>query len=652
MPRTSVASHASRKSKKTNIADYILRSTSTVLETIFSESGNVGASIGLLEDGDYSFRNIGTRAANNDQSTTEDTIYLISSMTKPFLGLAVSLLVADERHGICFETPVKDILPELEERTALASGQMECELTIGHLLAHRSEFLKYTNLWESPNGLVPWSTIDPILSLLRHMPLSSQHTAGSFNNRRNYSNECFALLAEIIERTARMPWAKFITEKILHPLHLTNTFAGVSKDRLQDKSNFVAAHTVTLDGLISTGRQPFSTRPRNCSESLTAISILIQPSEVSFASPGYEQNPIGAAAGMMSSVRDLLRFYDHLLRIINKVSTHNPCLDEGVHLAGLSEIECGMAAWWRHILSRTEAGNSIYAGGWNTTRVPWSPCDLEYRWPGSDGDNARRLQSAIKSTYSDGALTANEMWYFFQQLSAGGGGGSSGGKKLALYHGGNMVGATSFCFLVPSLNQAVVVLCNTRGFYLDAANITCMFLADALARKVTDPQAIKNLCGNLDTIIRHIKGSYIRDLTQYETKLVEDYPQLACASDFVGCVGKFQLVEGVFAEVHGHAGGPLKFQLYGQGFRYPLRLKHDCSPSYSEVTMTFAMSTKDLIPLGVGGNNRLDIRDFELVFMGRDGPSRPFGKFVWVFDRAGVHTDGDVSAFVWTRVAC
>ncbi|KAK0744421.1 beta-lactamase/transpeptidase-like protein [Apiosordaria backusii] len=642
MPKSFVAARTEKPS--TNIAEYLIRSTSTVLEAIFSESGNVGGSIGLLENGSCAFFNIGTRAVDDGQPPTEDTAYLISSITKPFLGLAIALLVNDGRHSISFETPVKQVLPELEGRTTVVSDQTDNELRISHLLAHRSEFMKFTNLWESPDGIVPWTSIDPVLTLLRHMPLSNKYAAGSFDNTRNYSNECFALLAEIIARTAGIEWGQFVTERILHPLHMTNTFTGVTKEQLQGRNNFASPHTVKVDGLIPGGHQQPGVQSRHCTKNPKAEPTMIQPSQASFAGPGYEQTPIGAAAGMMSSTGDLLKFYGHFLTVFHKISSNTMCLGHDT-----SEVEHGMVTWWKHILSRTEEGNSIYAGGWNTTQVPWSPCDLSHRWPGSDGDNARRLQRAIKSTQSNGALTANKMWYFFQQLATGGGGGG-GGKKLALYHGGNMVGATSCCFLVPSLNQAVVVLCNTRGFYLDAANITCMFLADALARKVTDPRAIKNLYSSLDTIIRHIKGSYIRDLVLYETKLEEEYPLVASVDDFAGCLGKFQLVEGVFAVINGSHRGVLKFQLYGQGFKYSLRVKHDSSARASEVTMTFTMPMRDLVPHGVGGNNRLDIRDFELVFRGREQNGGSFGEFVWVFDRSGAPADGVVSAFVWRRV--
>ncbi|KAK4198733.1 beta-lactamase/transpeptidase-like protein [Triangularia verruculosa] len=643
MPRSFVAPRTPREKHASNIAGSLLQSTTTHLQTVFSASGNVGGSIGLLDDGTYAFRNIGACAIDDDQCPTETTTYLISSMTKPFMGLAISLLVADKTYGICFETPVKTIIPELEGRTRLSSEQPESELTIAHLLAHRSEFLKYTNLWESPGGVVPWTTIDPVLSLLRHMPLSSKYTAGSFDNGRNYSNECFALLAEVIERVTRIPWGKFVTEKILKPLHLNNTFAGVPKHDAHKRSNFVASHTVSVDGLIPGRHEQSDSRSRSCKASPKAEPLLIQPSQACFAGPGYKQTPMGAAAGMLSSARDLLKFYDHLLQAFHSLSTASNGPNHGV-----SEIERGMAIWWKHILSRTEAGNSIYAGGWNTTQIPWSPCDVRHRWPGSDGDNARRLLRAMEDTHSGGVHTANRIWYFFQQLAVGGG---SGGKRLALYHGGNMVGATSFCFLVPSLNQAVVVLCNTRGFQLDAANLTCMFLADALARKVTNPRAIKTLCSNLDTVIRHIKGSYIRDLALYETRLDELYPCVADANDFAGCIGRFQLAEGVFADIFRDVGDALKFQLYGQGFRYPLRVRHDICAASSDVTMTFAMSMKDLVPLGVGGNNRLDIRDFELVFKGRDGPGGPFEAFVWVFDREGIQADGDMEVFTWKRVA-
>jgi hypothetical protein len=51
-----------------------------------------------------------------------------------------------------------------------------------------------------------------------------------------------------------------------------------------------------------------------------------------------------------------------------------------------------------------------------------------------------------------------------------------------------MVGATLFVFIIPGLRLAVVVLCCTRSFYVDAANMFGLILADCLYRKRSEDE--------------------------------------------------------------------------------------------------------------------------------------------------------------------
>jgi hypothetical protein len=41
---------------------------------------------------------------------------------------------------------------------------------VADLLDNRTEFMRFTNLWEGPNGDIPWTTMKPIFSLLSHPP--------------------------------------------------------------------------------------------------------------------------------------------------------------------------------------------------------------------------------------------------------------------------------------------------------------------------------------------------------------------------------------------------------------------------------------------------------------------------------------------------
>ncbi|KAK4168440.1 beta-lactamase/transpeptidase-like protein [Cladorrhinum sp. PSN259] len=629
----------------------LLDSVSETIQQIFKESGNVGGSVGILDNEKSYFLNLGQKELPNPGIPDRDTLYLISSMTKPFLGLAMAILINEKENETTFDTTVSDIFPELRAKTSLRHELDNKELTVAHLLAHRSEFQKTTNLWECPSGQIPWKTIDPILSLLQHLPQHDKYqNPGCFHQSRNYSNECFALLASVIERVSGVPWGRFVTERVLQPLGMSRTFTGVTEAHSKtSQNNFAGTYSVRVDKSLEVITAKCGDGPtyQEILEHLTGINtptlpdpVSVTPSQASFLDSNNQQTILGAAAGMTSCVSDLMKFYAAFLR---SYATRD------LPRHGLTEIEHGMAALWDHILKSTEdSSGSIYSGGCvlffrNTTLIPWTPLQKS-RWPGADGDNVRRLQSVPVSSVS-GA----EEWYFFQSPSRPDD--KDEKRNLALYHGGNMIGATSFCFLT------VVILCNTRGFFLDAANLVGMFLADALDRNLAEAPAgaeeILSYCEKVKILARQITASYLFDLVRYERDLSTRYPEVAHATQLTGCVGRYQLVKGVFADVvMRKEDGGLRFQLYGTGLQYPLRVRKrdDLDEDDGVLKVSFAMSMRDLVPHGVGGNNRMDVGDFELAFRGKDEMTGRWREFVWVFDRAGAPSNGDVSAFVWERL--
>lgn len=270
----------------------------------------------------------------------------------------------------------------------------------------------------------------------------------------------------------------------------------------------------------------------------------------------------------------------------------------------------------------------------SSARIPWDPSRL-CRWPGADGDNPRQLQRGFGNEH----LLANRAWHFFQASHPE----SLDKQTDALYHGGSMIGATSFCFLHPATKTAVVVLCNTRGFYLDMANLSCMLLADLLL----SPGDAGERCSKATWMAQRISAQYLHDVARYERVLENEYRELMVKEKYMGCIGVYRLTEGIVMKVEETESG-LRLRMYDQEFLYPLRVKQ-ASDNGSQVTATFAMSMRELSSTGVGGKNRLSVEDFEIIFRGKDSAGR-FSELVWVFDRAGAPKNAGVDAFTWKRI--
>ncbi|KAK4228656.1 hypothetical protein QBC38DRAFT_523528 [Podospora fimiseda] len=159
-----------------------------------------------------------------------------------------------------------------------------------------------------------------------------------------------------------------------------------------------------------------------------------------------------------------------------------------------------------------------------------------------------------------------------------------------------------------------------------------MFLADALDRNLAGAglNEVTKHCLRLRVLGKKTIASYLFDLAKYERNLKAAHPFLARRSNFDGCIGVYQLVKGVFAEVKAGKDDLLLFQLYRTGSQYPVRTSgRNKTEKAGVLKMSFAMSMRDLIPRGVGGNNRMDVQDFELVFRRKDETSGMFGEFVW-----------------------
>ncbi|KAK0710073.1 beta-lactamase/transpeptidase-like protein [Lasiosphaeria miniovina] len=680
--------------------DRVLAGTKSTIKALFRDYGSVGGSVGILRNGKHTFIEFGSQDPTTNEPVDRDTIYLISSMAKPFTALAVAMLVNDSKIDISLTSPVRNFLPELQGNDFLAhTGQ---PITIADLLDHQSDFLRCTNLWESPNGFIPWQDVAPLLSLFQTLPRNPKFRhPHNFRHARNYSNESYALLAEMVERLTGKPWTRFIRDRILRPLGLTSTVVSLTEPEHAERGqrgsskialSFAVPVSETLSRLSAAHGDAAAydvVHPWVVNNLPQLTAQCVSPSQARHAAAGtLSSTPIGAAAGIMSSARDLLRFYELFMEVYNDAEKGRDRVQAATNGTGqptdMDRIRQGMATLYGHIKDMMAADESrTYAAGWNTVNVPWDPKSAT-RWPGADGDNSRRIEKSTREMGQPSSAAA-EAWHFLQQQHDPDTTAPTTQKEteLALFHGGNMVGATSFCLLLPARQTAVVVLCNTRGFFVDAANLAGMLLSECLFRNLpSSPSDMAALCARAAATAAHLAASYVRDLQRYELALARDYHSLTVLDTggdgedyYAPCCGTFQLVPGVVARVAWTAadngncdtktGGShhqLTLALNGQAaWAYPLRLKTGCSPHHKSCTMTFAMPMGELVRAGVGGNNRLEARDFEVTFRNRTataagGLPTQFQGLVWVFDRswlADPHSlEGvDLGAFTFRRLS-
>ncbi len=180
-----------------------------------------GLAVGLVVDGDlvwakgYGISDLTTRVP-----VDLDTLFRIASMTKAFTATAV-LELRDEGK-LSIETPVEDVLPEM--RGIVYPTRDAPRITLRDLLTH-SAGLPHDEVLRSAG----WQTPTEVETLKGLAGLELEAPPGfTFS----YSNLGFALAGAVVSRVSGMPYAQFLTERVLSPLGMRSTSFDPPKDRL------------------------------------------------------------------------------------------------------------------------------------------------------------------------------------------------------------------------------------------------------------------------------------------------------------------------------------------------------------------------------------------------------------------------------------
>jgi CubicO group peptidase (beta-lactamase class C family) len=168
-----------------------------------------GASVAVIKDGAIVFeRTYGMANVETGERVTPETNYRLASVTKQFTATAV-LILAD-RGQLSVDDPVARYLPELAHAAPT--------VTLRHLLTHTSGLPEYETLL--PKGDTRQVADRDVLALLAQQTL--QLSPGT---RYRYNNTGYALLAMVVERVSKLPYAEFLRRNIFQPLGMTTTAA-------------------------------------------------------------------------------------------------------------------------------------------------------------------------------------------------------------------------------------------------------------------------------------------------------------------------------------------------------------------------------------------------------------------------------------------
>jgi CubicO group peptidase (beta-lactamase class C family) len=179
----------------------------------FTDQAKVpGIAYGIVIDGRLAHIGVvGVRDVKTNAPVDTATVFRIASMTKSFT--AVAILQLRDEGGLSLDDPAERYVPELRG-LRYPSGDSP-KLTIRHLLSHSAGFPE-----DNPWGDQQLADTDDELSRMMKSGIPFSTSPGT---SYEYSNYGFAILGRIVANVSKMPYARYVNERILQPLGMVNT---------------------------------------------------------------------------------------------------------------------------------------------------------------------------------------------------------------------------------------------------------------------------------------------------------------------------------------------------------------------------------------------------------------------------------------------
>lgn len=231
-------------------ADSVWADIVTEWRTAIDEQGIVGASLGLIYDGEMVRHEVrGSANLAEGRAVNESTIYHWASITKTFTAIAIMQL---RDHGlISLDDPIVEYVPELRDVHS-EHGSME-DITIRHLMSHSAGFRAGTWPW---GGNEDWHPHEPTewSQLVAMIPYTEiEFEPGS---RYGYSNPGVIFLGRVIEKVSGDVFEAYIDKNIFRPLGMRRSYFDVTPWGLR---RFRSNHYTVRDGRPVPGGLDFDT---------------------------------------------------------------------------------------------------------------------------------------------------------------------------------------------------------------------------------------------------------------------------------------------------------------------------------------------------------------------------------------------------------
>ena len=183
------------------------------LDTLFTdyyEEGSFNGNVLIAENGNIIFeKSFGLANEENQTKLNPETVFELASLSKQFTAMGIVQLEKDGK--LSYNDNISKYVPELESYKGIK---------IKNLLNHTGGLPDYMKLTDSLWNKSQIASNDDILKLFEKAQPKALFQP---NERWDYSNTGYLVLATIIERVSKQSFEEFLKEKIFDPLKMDNT---------------------------------------------------------------------------------------------------------------------------------------------------------------------------------------------------------------------------------------------------------------------------------------------------------------------------------------------------------------------------------------------------------------------------------------------
>lgn len=205
--------------------------TDSLINKWMVDTHTPGLALGILKRGQLAkIKTYGIADIENNAPVTDESVFMIASLSKQFISFAILLLEQEKR--LSLNDPAAKYITELPDPLN--------KITIYQLLAHTSGLVR------DPENYHPYDkqAVMDVIKSMYTLPLNSQP-----GDKWLYSNVGYFMLAELITRVSGTPWDTFITNRLFIPAGMTKTRTGTVPEIIPGR---VAGYNYTKQGLINT----------------------------------------------------------------------------------------------------------------------------------------------------------------------------------------------------------------------------------------------------------------------------------------------------------------------------------------------------------------------------------------------------------------